>query len=138
MTNRAMRIACLGIASLMIAGVPYLSAAAADQTAQGFKSWDTDNDGSIDLTEAKAAAEAKFASLDPDGDGLLDKKEAAAAKVSAGSFAKADSDKDGTIDKTEYMDLVTKRFQAADADHDGTVSKSELHSKAGARLKALL
>src|ERR1700722_6049398 len=110
MSIRVMRIACFGIASLMVAGVPCLSMAAGDQTAK-FKSWDTDNDGTIDLAEAKAAGDAKFASLDPDGDGLLDAKEAAAAKIRKASFVKADADKDGTIDKAEYQQLVAKRFK---------------------------
>jgi hypothetical protein len=126
----SVRIASLGVATLLLAGVPYLSVAASDTTTQKLKAWDTDNDGTLDLAEVKAAAEAKFTSLDPDGDGTLDAKEAAAAHISASSFADADKDKDGTIDKAEYLQLVSKRFKAADTD--------ELNTKAGAALMALL
>jgi hypothetical protein len=138
MSLRARRFATLAMASLFVAGIPYVSIAAADQTTEKLKTWDTDKDGTLDLAEAKAAAEAKFASLDPDGDGKLDAKEAAAAHISASTFARADSDKDGSIDKAEYLRLVAKRFKAADSDKDGTISAAELDTKAGAALMALL
>jgi hypothetical protein len=96
--------------------------------------WDTDHDGTLDLAEAKAAAQAKFDALDADHDGTLDKKEFLGKKT----FAKADPDKDGTIDKDEYLALVEKRFNAADTDHDGTLSKAELKSPAGRALARLL
>jgi hypothetical protein len=135
---RAMRTATLSIAALIVSGIPCLSMAVNEPTAQKLQTWDTDKDGTLDLAEAKVAAEARFAALDPDGDGKLDQKEAAAAKISASSFAKADTDKDGTIDKAEYLRLVDRRFKAADSDHDGTVSAEELNTKAGAALMALL
>jgi Ca2+-binding EF-hand superfamily protein len=135
---RAMRIASFGVATLISAGVPYMSVAADDAITQKLQAWDKDHDGTLDLAEVKAAAAAKFASLDADNDGTLDKKEAAAGHISASAFAKADTDKDGTIDKAEYLQLVTERFKAADPDNDGTVSADELNTKAGAALIALL
>src|ERR1700691_1765229 len=118
----------LGIAGAVTTIAP-AQAASASSTAQ-LKAWDTDHDGTLDLAEAKKAAEAKFDSLDTDHDGTLDKKEMAAA-VHGTSFSKADADKDGTLDKSEYLALVEARFKAADTDHDGTISDAELNTKAG-------
>jgi hypothetical protein len=112
-------------------------AQAASSTAQ-LKTWDTDHDGTLDLAEAKKAAESKFDTLDTDHDGTLDSKEIAPAEVHKMSFSKADTDKDGTVDKSEYLALVETRFKAADTDNDGTVSDAELSTKAGQALARLL
>jgi EF hand domain-containing protein len=40
-----------------------------------FKALDTDNDGTVDLAEAKAAASKLFDTLDRDHDGTLDRRE---------------------------------------------------------------
>jgi hypothetical protein len=112
-------------------------AQAASSTVQ-LKTWDTDHDGTLDLTEAKKAAEAKFGSLDTDHDGTLDPKEISSAAVHKMSFSKADLDKDGTLDKSEYLGLVETRFKAADTDNDGTISDAEFSTKAGQALARLL
>ncbi len=123
--------AALGFA----AAVSALPAQAANKNVSThLAAWDTDHDGTLDLAEAKAAAQAKFDALDTDHDGTLDKTEYPGKKT----FAKADSDKDGTIDKDEYLALVEKRFNAADTDQDGTLSKAELKSRAGRALARLL
>jgi Ca2+-binding EF-hand superfamily protein len=102
------------------------------------RAWDADQDGTIDLAEAKKAGGAKFDSLDADRDGTLDMGELASAKVSKATFSKADLDKDGTLSKDEYLALVEARFNRADKDHDGTVSAAELKTKSGHALAALL
>jgi Ca2+-binding EF-hand superfamily protein len=112
--------------------------AAPPSSAAQLKAWDTDRDGTLDLAEAKKAAEAMFDSLDTDHDGTLDAKEMAATHVHGMSFSKADLDKDGTLDKSEYMAIVQARFTAADSDHDGTISDAELSTKAGQSLVRLL
>jgi Ca2+-binding EF-hand superfamily protein len=99
---------------------------------------DTDADGTIDLKEAKKAAERHFAALDTDHDGTLDPKEAAAAGITASEFSKVDVDKDGTLDKAEYWALVRARFKAADRDHDGMVLTQELATSEGGALLAVL
>ena len=99
---------------------------------------DTDSDGTMDLAEAKAAAERHFAILDTDHDGTLDIKEAAAAGITKSVFHKFDADKDGTLSKDEYWALVEASFKAADSDHDGTVSVNELARPKGRVLLALL
>jgi hypothetical protein len=107
---------------------------AAQPSAAELQKWDMNNDGTIDLAEAKKAASDKFDSLDTDHDGTLDRKELTRKTT----FAKADSDKDGTVDKNEYLALVEARFNAADTDHDGSISQSELNTRAGKALARLL
>jgi hypothetical protein len=120
-----------------IAGLASMGAGLAASMGPDLKSWDTDHDGTMDLAEAKKAAQAQFDALDTDHDGTIDRNESVTLGGSA-SFIKADTDKDSTLDKTEYMNLVEADFKAADADHDGTVSELELSSPAGRSLARLL
>jgi Ca2+-binding EF-hand superfamily protein len=107
----------------------------------GRSSWirmfDTDDDGTVDLAEAKKAASALFDRLDRDHDGTLDKRELA-QRMTAKELAAADPDHDGTLTKDEYLAVVEQRFGAADPDHDGTLDAKELNSKAGQALLRLL
>lgn len=101
------------------------------------KTLDTDNDGTVDLNEAKKAASAVFDRLDADHDGTLDLKELK-GRVTRKELKAADPDNDGTLTKDEYLALVEKRFKAADPDNDGTVSAKEFKTKAGRALLRLL
>jgi len=134
MITRKLAAAVTMIGIAVLAG---MGAGQAAPTGPDLKSWDTDHDGTMDLTEAKKAAQAQFDALDTDHDGKIDQNESVSLGGSA-SFIKADSDKDGTVDKNEYMKLVEAKFNAADSDHDGTVSESELNSPAGRSLARLL
>lgn len=98
---------------------------------------DTDNDGTVDLAEAKKAASALFDRLERDKDGTLDKRELT-RRLSARELAAADPDHDGTLTRDEYLAVVEQRFAAADPDHDGTLDAKELHSRAGQALLRLL
>ena len=98
---------------------------------------DTDNDGTVDLGEARAAASAMFDRLERDKDGTLDKHELA-RRLSARELAAADPDHDGTLTKEEYLAVVEQRFRAADPDHDGTLDAKELKSGPGRALLRLL
>ena len=98
---------------------------------------DTDNDGTVDLDEAKKAAGALFDKLDTDKDGTLDFKELN-GRLTHKDFTTADPDNDGTLSKDEYLALVEKRFKAADPDNDGTVSAAEFKTRAGQSLGKLL
>ena len=98
---------------------------------------DTDNDGTVDLAEAKKAASALFDKLDPDKDGTLDRRELR-GRLTAKELAAADPDKDGTLTKDEYLAVVEQRFKAADPDNDGTLDAKELGTKAGKALLRLL
>jgi Ca2+-binding EF-hand superfamily protein len=101
------------------------------------KTLDTDNDGSVDLAEAKKAASALFDKLDRDHDGTLDKRELA-GRLTAKELAAADPDHDGTLTKDEYLAVVEQRFNAANPDNDGTLDARELTTKAGQKLMRLL
>jgi EF hand len=99
--------------------------------------FDTDNDGTVDLAEAKKAASTLFDKLDRDHDGTLDQRELA-RRLTPKEFAAADPDHDGTLTKDEYLAVVEQRFTAADPDHDGTLDAKELSTKAGQALLRLL
>jgi Ca2+-binding EF-hand superfamily protein len=99
--------------------------------------FDTDNDGTVDLAEAKKAAGDLFDKLDTDKDGTLDRKELH-GRLSGRDFAGADPDNDKTLSKDEYLAVVEKRFKAADPDNDGTVSTRELRTAPGRALAKLL
>jgi Ca2+-binding EF-hand superfamily protein len=98
---------------------------------------DTDNDGTVDLSEAKKAASALFDKLDTDKDGTLDLKELK-GRLTQKEFTAADPDNDGTLSKDEYLAVVEKRFKAADPDNDGTISAAEFETRAGRSLRQLL
>lgn len=99
--------------------------------------FDTDNDGTVDLAEAKKAGSDLFDKLDTDHDGTLTFKELH-GRMSRKEFAAADPDKDGTLTKEEYLAVVEQRFKAADKDHDGTLSNWEFQTPKGRALVRLL
>lgn len=99
--------------------------------------YDTDNDGTLDLNEVKAAAGAAFDKLDRDRDGTLDKKELG-GRVPKSAMGDADPDNDGTVSRDEYVGYAEKLFKEADADGEGTLDAKELRSKAGRQLLKLL
>jgi len=110
---------------------------AGSRRSAAIRMFDTDNDGTLDLAEAKKAASALFAKLDRDHDGTLDKRELA-GRLSAREFAAADPDHDGTLTLEEYLGVVEQRFNAANPDKDGTLDAIELNTSAGRALLRLL
>ena len=110
---------------------------AASRRTDAIRMLDTDNDGTLDLAEAKKAASAVFAKLDRDHDGTLDKRELR-GRLSEREFDAADPDHDGTVTMEEYLTLVEQRFNAANPDKDGTLDAKELNSRAGRALLRLL
>jgi Ca2+-binding EF-hand superfamily protein len=124
----------LAVGTLLAAGLPV---SAKSRRSDPIRMLDTDNDGTVDLAEAKKAASALFDRLDRDKDGTLDKRELA-RRLSAKELAAADPDHDGTLTKDEYLAVVEQRFAAADPDHDGTLDAKELSSPAGQALLRLL
>jgi Ca2+-binding EF-hand superfamily protein len=121
------------LAALLGVAAPAL---AATKTGRATR-FDTDNDGTVDIDEAKKAASALFDKLDTDKDGTLDVKELK-GRLTQEEFAAADPDNDGTLSKDEYLAVVEKRFKAADPDNDGTVSATEFKTAAGRSLSQLL
>ena len=135
------RAVAFGFASLVATSLAALIPAEAWAQSGSAKSavgkLDTDNDGMVDLAEAKKAAAAAFERLDRDKDGTLDRRELR-GRLSASELAVADPDKDGTLTKDEYFAVVEQRFKAADSDNDGKLDAKELRTKAGRALMHLL
>ena len=123
----------VALAALVGVAAPALAATKSGPVAR----FDTDNDGTVDLIEAKKAASELFDKLDTDKDGTLDSKELN-GRLTHKELAAADPDNDGTLSKDEYLAVVEKRFKAADPDNDGTVSAAELKTAAGRSLSQLL
>jgi Ca2+-binding EF-hand superfamily protein len=133
MTRRIAILDFLAISSIF-GGWPAFAAA---RRSRAMQLLDNDNDGTVDLDEAKKAASTLFDRLDRDRDGTLDRRELR-GRLSAAEFADADPDKDGTLSKDEYLKAVENRFKAADRDNDGTLDEKELRSRAGEALLRLL
>ena len=138
MRTRRMVILDAMATSLILGGWP---AVAAPKRSRAMRLLDSDNDGTVDLDEAKRSASTLFDKLDRDrdggGDGTLDRGELR-GRLSSAQFAAADPDKDGTLSKDEYLKAVEDRFKAADRDNDGTLDERELRSSAGQALLRLL
>jgi hypothetical protein len=128
--RKALTVALAGLVGM---ATPALAASKTDPVAR----FDTDNDGTVDLDEAKKAASALFDKLDIDKDGTLDFKELN-GRLTHKEFTAADPDNDGTLSKDEFLAAVEKRFKAADPDNDGTVSAAEFKTAAGRSLSRLL
>ncbi len=127
-------ILAIAAAAFLIGGLP---ASAQSNNTSSIKTLDTDNDGTVDLAEAKKAASALFDRLERDKDSTLDKHELS-GRLSAKELAVADPDHDSTLTKDEYLAVVEQRFNAADSDHDGTLDAKELGSPAGRALLRLM
>jgi len=110
---------------------------AAPSSSHMMRALDTENDGTLDLGQAKKAGEAVFNRLDRDHDGTLDAHELR-GRLTAREIAANDPDKDGTLTKDEYLAIVEQRFKAADRDNDGTLTSRELVSRAGRGLVRLI
>ena len=124
-TRRMAILNCLAAIGSILVGWPAFAA-----PSRAMRLLDTDNDGTVDLDEAKKAANALFDKLDSDKDGTLDLKELK-GRVTDKEFNAADPDNDGTLSKEEYLAMVEKRFKAVDPDNDGTVSAAEFKTHAG-------
>jgi len=123
------------LAALM--AIPLAHVGIAQAASASLTALDPDNDGSVDLSEAKAAAAKVFAKLDPDKDGTLDAKELS-GRVDEAALKAADPDNDGTLDQKEYDAIVEARFKAADPDNDGTLDDKELATDAGKSFLSLV
>lgn len=122
----------LGLAPLAVA-----SAVPAQAAPSPIKTFDADNDGTLDLAEVNKAASAVFDKLEKDNDATLDRKEVG-SRIAKKAFLAADPDNDSTLTKDEYLALVQKLFKQADPDNDGTLDAKELRSKAGLALLRLI
>ena len=134
MLSRRSILLTLATATLSGGSLPAL---ARSRRSDPIRTFDTDNDGTLDLAEVKKAASALFTKLDRDHDGTLDKRELA-GRLSARELAAADPDHDGTLTADEYLAVVEQRFNAANPDKDGTLDAKELNTAAGRALLRLI
>jgi EF hand len=134
MISRRTLVFAMTTGTLLAAGMPVL---AKSRHSSPVGMLDTDNDGTVDLAEAKKAASDLFDKLDRDHDGTLDKRELS-HRLTPKELAAADPDHDATLTKDEYLAVVEQRFGAADPDHDGKLDAGELNTKAGRALLRLL
>lgn len=102
-----------------------------------FSGIDTNNDGTIDLGEAKAAASKVFDQLDTNHDGTLSRAELR-GRVPEQDWKIANPDNDKTLTKEEYLNYVEYAFKRADTDHEGKIEPSEARTHAGRVLMRLL
>ena len=137
MTLRSKFWAFGALAALVLVGDYSGAIAKGKSICEALKAIDPDNDGTVDLNEAKKAASALFDKLDTDKDGTLTTKELQ-GRLSRNEFKAADPDKDATLSKDEYLALVESRFKVADVNGEGTVDCDEAKSNAGRALMRLL
>src|ERR1700755_163512 len=82
MISRRTCIVSLAAGALLVASLPALA-----KSSSLVRMLDTDNDGTVDLAEAKAAASKLFDRLERDKDGTLDKRELAGRLSAKGTAA---------------------------------------------------
>jgi Ca2+-binding EF-hand superfamily protein len=102
-----------------------------------FSGIDTNNDGTIDLEEANAAASAVFDKLDSDHDGTLSRAELR-GRIPEQDWKIAYPDNGKTLSKDQYLKYVEFAFKRADKDGEGTVDAKEARTHAGRVLLRLL
>lgn len=132
-----LKVCAVAMAAVLVAGAPPLALAKKGGVCATLNAINPDNDGTIDLNEAKNAASATFDRLDKDKDGTLSIAELQ-GRLSRKEFAAGDPDKDKTLTKDEYLAIVAERFKAADANGEGTVDCTEAKSAPGKALFRLL
>ena len=102
-----------------------------------FSGIDTNNDGTINLDEAKAAASKTFDQLDANHGGTLNRAELR-GRIPAQDWKIANPDNDKTLTKEEYLKYVEYAFNRADTDHEGKIEANEARTHAGRALLRLL
>jgi hypothetical protein len=107
--------------------------------ADAVKMHDTDNDGTLDLAECKAAAEATFDKLDADKSTTLDQEELGdRANIMIVPSPQGRMFFQTRPSKADYVNFIVKQFDRADPDHEGKLDAKELDTKEGQALAKLL
>ncbi len=109
------------------------------QSHLSFKEADSNGDGRINRSEARAVVGLDFAQADTNGDRVLTRQEfvdalTGSAPTGAGPlvhdasevpFEQADRNQDGKIDRDEARDIDGLDFVDADSDNDQTLTRAE-------------
>ncbi|MET0545683.1 MAG: hypothetical protein ABWZ40_05170 [Caulobacterales bacterium] len=92
-----------------------------------------DADGKMTKSEFMAKSEGRFAEMDFNKDGVVDKTDHDArkqacesGKMLCGPMAMLDENKDSKISKDEFMSRPDRHFARMDANSDGVIDKGEL------------
>ncbi|HEY1748182.1 MAG TPA: EF-hand domain-containing protein [Xanthobacteraceae bacterium] len=97
--------------------------------------FDLNNDGVVDLAEAKVAGAAMFDKLDVEKKGTLTRAQLH-GRLSGKEIAAFGAG--GALSKEGYLSAVEARFRAVDADHNGKLTHWEFHTAKGRALTRLL
>ena len=126
-SQRSMRRAGRRVASLLLIGCALGAFAAAPQTVpQPRATLDQNGDGVLDEPELRAAAEATFKTADANGDGYLTAEEARAARM-AGDVERTTRGLGGLLG-ARGRNAAAERFERLDADGDGRIAENEFVS----------
>ncbi len=106
----------------------------------GVMRYDANKDGAVTAEEWKAGQQARFKSLDANGDGKLSQDELFARTPAVGNsvlptdrqagrqssyFLLLDADKDGFVTLTEFMAQADRNFARCDVDKNGRIDTAE-------------
>ena len=95
------------------------------------ESFDTNNDGAVDLSEAVAARADRLAEFDADGNGTLSLDEYKSLWVDAyfermvDNFQRHDDNGDGEVTVDEFTQEQTRMITRADRNNDGMVDEKD-------------
>ena len=92
---------------------------------------DTNKDGVVTLDETLAAADKRFARLDRNKDGIVDKADGDALRAETVDYRvkrfihNFGADSDGKVTKEQFAAKARERFARMDLNNDGTISRDE-------------
>ena len=106
----------------------------------GVMRYDANKDGTVTIEEWKTGQQARFKSLDANGDGKLSQDEMYARTPAVGNsilptdrqagrqssnFQRLDTDRDGFVTLTEFMVQADRNFARCDTDKNGRIDTAE-------------
>jgi len=132
-------IAALALSSVAITSAVYAKKGHGPRAEMMFERMDTNGDQAVTLQEAQAFATARFARMDGNGDGVVDRAERKQARQGrrAERFTRLDTNGDGLVSKDEMTAQLgaraERRFAKLDQNADGFISSDEAAQAKGHR-----